>query len=125
MLAECEQKEMLAEKYIEEGAEIVRQRLGKFLPGEIQVEMQKQKKDGSYEPSCGVMYKGTAVQTLNTEKRRNVSLAVMRAFRQFYDVDTFTLVDNANDFDSEHLPKIEGQAVLAFVRDTDFSVKQA
>jgi hypothetical protein len=109
----CERKIAMIESYIEEKAEQVAKRVNSFFEGSgIVVEMQKRKKDGTFEPSCRVLCDKVPAHALNTAKRRSVSIEVARAFQKAFNLDMLVIVDNANDFDDDHVPSIKGQSIM-------------
>lgn len=120
--ADCERKEMLIQEYITEQSEIVRIRANKFFPENTEVVMMKRKKDGGFTPTCEIWYRGRNAYGTNTADRRETGKTVSEAFQQAYGVRMPAYIDNANDFDSKHIPTYEGQLFLAYVDDCELTL---
>lgn len=121
-LAECERKEMLCERYINEEADIIRYRVNKFFPDSIEVSMQKRKKDGSLIPCCEMRVNRVNATVANTEGKMRVGTAVAMAFMSFCGVRMPLLIDNSEGIDDENLPDYDGQMIVARRDDCDFEM---
>lgn len=120
-MADCERKKMLCEQYIAEEADIIRYRANKFFPEDVEVIMQKRKKDGDFTPCCEMRFNGV-YGSVNTEGRMQIGVAIAKAFMTFYEVRMPLLIDNAEGIDDSNLPDYDGQMIVARRDDCDFEM---
>ncbi len=118
-----EKKEDLVAELEQERADIIRQRMKALLPDNIEVQMEKRKKDGSFEPSCLIFINGCNALVANTESRIKVGQAISEAFQQANGLNMFMLFDDSDLLDSSNLPKVKGQLLRTIVSDSDLIVE--
>jgi hypothetical protein len=121
-LAELEGEKYLIEELIEERAEIIGDKVNKILNG-YQIEMFNVQKNGDKTPDCVVTdMDGVKFATLSNSARLRANIAIQNMFRKVLGVDMITWIDESSIFDSEHLPKPEGQVCYLFAGESDMLV---
>lgn len=122
VLADAERKEALCEQYINEKADIIRYRVNKYFPDNIQVSMLKRRKDGKLEPTCDITIDGVSAQVCNHEAAVKVGKAVSEAFQKALDISSPMFFDDADLLDGNNRPTTDGQAFYVYVRDTNLTI---
>lgn len=118
-LADCEGDMAKINEYCEEVAMVVEQRINQKMP-HCSVCMYTTQVNGDKVPDCVLTDKsGVRYATLSNSARLRINLAVQDLFRKYYGVNTITWVDEASVFDSEHLPKCDGQTCYMFASDSE------
>lgn len=118
-----EKKEDLVAELEQKRADIIRQRMKALLPDNIEVQMEKRKKDGTFDPSCLIFINGCNALVANTESRIKVGQAISEAFQQASGLNMFMLFDDSDLLDSSNLPKVKGQLLRTIVSDSDLTVE--
>ena len=117
-MAHLEGVQAKCQEYIEERANIISNRINSRLGG-CQVRMFNIQKNGERTPDCVLTDKdGVNYATLSTSAKIRVNIDVQELFRAHYGVQLMTWVDECSIFDSQHLPKPEGQCCYLFAGDS-------
>lgn len=118
-LVEMEGDKAVADELIEEIAEIVSKKVNSLLDG-YKIQMYDIQKNGDRVPNCNITdMDGVKFATLSNSARLRANIAVQNMFRKVLDVDMITWIDESSIFDSEHLPKPDGQACYLFAGESD------
>lgn len=117
-MAHLEGVQAKCQEYIEERANIISNRINSRLGG-CQVRMFNIQKNGERTPDCVLTDKdGVNYATLSTSAKIRVNIDVQELFRSHYGVQLMTWVDECSIFDSQHLPKPDGQCCYLFAGDS-------
>lgn len=117
-MAHLEGVQVKCQEYIEERANIISNRINSRLGG-CQVRMFNIQKNGERTPDCVLTDKdGVNYATLSTSAKIRVNIDVQELFRSHYGVQLMTWVDECSIFDSQHLPKPDGQCCYLFAGDS-------
>lgn len=117
-MAHLEGVQAKCQEYIEERANIISNRINSRLGG-CQVRMFNIQKNGERTPDCVLTDKdGVNYATLSTSAKIRVNIDVQELFRSHYGVRLMTWVDECSIFDSQHLPKPDGQCCYLFAGDS-------
>jgi DNA repair exonuclease SbcCD ATPase subunit len=117
-MAHLEGVQAKCQEYIEERANIISNRINSRLGG-CQVRMFNIQKNGERTPDCVLTDKdGVNYATLSTSAKIRVNIDVQELFRSHYGVHLMTWVDECSIFDSQHLPKPDGQCCYLFAGDS-------
>lgn len=117
-MAHLEGVQAECQEYIEERANIISNRINSRLGG-CQVRMFNIQKNGERTPDCVLTDKdGVNYATLSTSAKIRVNIDVQELFRSHYGVQLMTWVDECSIFDSQHLPKPDGQCCYLFAGDS-------
>lgn len=117
-MAHLEGVQAKCQEYIEERANIISNRINSRLGG-CQVRMFNIQKNGERTPDCVLTDKdGVNYATLSTSAKIRVNINVQELFRSHYGVQLMTWVDECSIFDSQHLPKPDGQCCYLFAGDS-------
>jgi hypothetical protein len=117
-MAHLEGVQAKCQEYIEERASIISNRINSRLGG-CQVRMFNIQKNGERTPDCVLTDKdGVNYATLSTSAKIRVNIDVQELFRSHYGVQLMTWVDECSIFDSQHLPKPDGQCCYLFAGDS-------
>lgn len=117
-MAHLEGVQAKCQEYIEERANIISNRINSRLGG-CQVRMFNIQKNGERTPDCVLTDKdGVNYATLSTSAKIRVNIDVQELFRAHYGVQLMTWVDECSIFDSQHLPKPDGQCCYLFAGDS-------
>lgn len=117
-MAHLEGVQAKCQEYIEERANIISNRINSRLGG-CQVRMFNIQKNGERTPDCVLTDKdGVNYATLSTSAKIRVNIDVQELFRSHYGVQLMTWVDECSIFDSQRLPKPDGQCCYLFAGDS-------
>jgi hypothetical protein len=117
-MAHLEGVQAKCQEYIEERANIISNKINSRLGG-CQVRMFNIQKNGERTPDCVLTDKdGVNYATLSTSAKIRVNIDVQELFRSHYGVQLMTWVDECSIFDSQHLPKPDGQCCYLFAGDS-------
>lgn len=117
-IALCERTIMKVKEYREEQASIVSQRINNNLR-DVTIDMFRTQKDGSKVPDCIVRGKrGVQYATINNSAKTLINIELQRLMMSHFNIQLPIWIDECKNFDSEHLPKIEGQHILMFASDS-------
>lgn len=117
-MAHLEGIQAKCQEYIEERANIISNRINSRLGG-CQIRMFNIQKNGERTPDCALTDKdGVNYATLSTSAKIRVNIDVQDLFRSHYGVQLMTWVDECSIFDSQHLPKPDGQCCYLFAGDS-------
>lgn len=122
VLADAERKEALCEQYINEKADIIRYRVNRYFPDNIQVSMLKRRKDGKLEPTCDITIDGVSAQVCNHESAVKVGKAVSEAFQKALDISSPMFFDDADLLDDTNKPTTDSQAFYVYVANTNLTI---
>lgn len=122
VLADAERKEVLCEQYINEKADIIRYRVNKYFPDNIQVSMLKRRKDGRLEPTCDITIDGVSAQVCNHESAVKVGKAVSEAFQTALGISSPMFFDDADLLDANNTPTTNSQTFYVYVDNTNLTI---
>ena len=122
VLADAERKEVLCEQYINEKADIIRYRVNKYFPDNIQVSMLKRRKDGRLEPTCDITIDGVSAQVCNHESAVKVGKAVSEAFQTALGISSPMFFDDADLLDASNTPTTNSQTFYVYVDNTNLTI---
>lgn len=119
LLARKEGRKAKVDALIEEVADHVSREVNAML-GDCKVVMFDTLRNGDKVPNCILTnHEGVKFATLSTSARLRINLAVQDMFRKRFGVNMITWIDEAAVFDSEHLPRPNGQVCYLFAGDSD------
>lgn len=118
-LAKLEGKKAKVESLIEDVANKVSAEINKML-GDYKIVMFDTLRNGDKVPNCVVTdSSGVKFATLSNSARLRANLAVQDMFRRKFGVNMITWVDESSVFDTEHLPRPDGQVCYLFAGESD------
>lgn len=102
----------------EEEAQIVSERINSRLSN-CKIEMFRTQKDGSVAPDCIVRGKrGVRYATINNSAKTLINIELQKLMMSHFNVQLPIWIDECKNFDSEHLPNIDGQSIMMFASDS-------
>lgn len=122
-IIEYEGKIDLVNKFIEERANIVSDRINDKLE-ECKIVMYSRQKDGELKPDCVIKgIDGIPYATMSNSARVRTCLALQRMLCERFDIELPLFVDEYAIFDSEHAPKCGWQQINLCASDESFRVE--
>lgn len=111
-IVECELKEMEAQEYMQEAAEMLSESVNSKIEG-FRVQMFETLKNGENKPSCTLTdAEGIKYSTLNFSARIRADIAFSRMFCKMLGVNLPCFVDECSVFDSASRPDIKGTQMV-------------
>ena len=122
-IAEYEGKIELVNKFIEERANVISERINDRLE-ECKIVMYSRQKDGELKPDCVIKdMEDIPYATMNNSARIKTCLSIQRMLCEHFEVVIPLFVDEYAIFDSEHAPKSDWQQINLCASDTQFKVE--
>ena len=123
MIAEYEGMIDLVNKFIEERANVISERINDRLE-ECKIVMYSRQKDGELKPDCVIKdMEDIPYATMNNSARIKTCLSIQRMLCEHFEVVIPLFVDEYAIFDSEHAPKSDWQQINLCASDTQFKVE--
>lgn len=105
--------------WFDERADIVSRRINSLL-ADCKISMWSFLKNGDRVPDCVITNnEGVTYSTLNTAHRIKTCIALQKMFCKHYGIELPIFVDEASVFDSENLPKNDGQIIYLLASDNE------
>ena len=122
-IAEYEGRIELVNKFIEERANVISERINDRLE-ECKIVMYSRQKDGELKPDCVIKdMEDIPYATMNNSARIKTCLSIQRMLCEHFEVVIPLFVDEYAIFDSEHAPKSDWQQINLCASDTQFKVE--